>query len=107
MVAFVYMFILDSPYRDEINKAILKLHEDQFIKKHYKHWWKRPIYLDDGSLQDCTLKEPDKSTDIYHIYGIFVVLLVGMVLSFIIAAIEFLWNVRKISIEEKVQSNIL
>lgn len=96
---------LNSQYRDQINKAILKLHEDFTIKKIHEKWWNKEV--DDGELPKCIDEKPEGATDLPHIYGIFVVLAVGMVLSFIAGIIEFLWNVRKISITEKVQRNIL
>lgn len=87
----------------------MALHEDHTIKSLRNKWWKEknvPVDID-GVKRNCTKVEDDDTTDVAHIYGIFVVLAVGMVLSLIAGIIEFLWNVRKISIEQKVQRNIL
>lgn len=37
-----------------------------------------------------------------NVGGVFIVLIGGCALSFIVAILEFLWNVRKVAVDEKV-----
>jgi ionotropic glutamate receptor len=37
-----------------------------------------------------------------HVGGVFLVLMLGCVISTLIAIVEFLWNIRKVAVQEKV-----
>jgi len=37
-----------------------------------------------------------------YVGGVFLVLVVGCVLGFFVAILEFLWNIRKVAVQEKV-----
>lgn len=57
------------------------------------------------------LQEDGESTDasaaelaLTNVGGVFLVLGVGVAIAIIIALLEFLWNVRKVSVEERVSS---
>lgn len=98
----------DSPYRDEINRAILKLKESRVLQDIKDKWWKEK-YLKtvNGEVVNCT--EENKTTssdepdlDLEHIWGVFLVLIGGIAIAIFIGILEFLWNVRKVSIALKV-----
>lgn len=100
---------LDSPYRDEINTAILKLKEERVIKNIRDKWWiKENTPIIDGVPTNCTEDKVDNegTLDWSHVYGIYYILLYGILFSILVGITEFLWNIRKISIEQKVQRNI-
>lgn len=44
----------------------------------------------------------DGQFDMDAVRGLFVVLIVGVIFSFIIGIVEFLWHVHKIAVKEKV-----
>lgn len=83
----------------------MKLQEERVIKDIKDKWWiKNNIPIIDGVEKNCT-KEEEKSDTLYmaQVYGSFVVLAIGISISFLVGISEFLWNVRKISIAQKVQ----
>nr|XP_023019507.1 glutamate receptor ionotropic, kainate 2-like [Leptinotarsa decemlineata] len=90
----------NAPYRKSINEAILKMQEMGALHKLKDKWWKE---MNGGG--QCT---KDKSGDIEtaemgldNVGGVFVVLAVGVALAFMIAVCEFLWNVRKVAVVER------
>lgn len=44
----------------------------------------------------------DNALAVAQVGGVFVVLIFGMGFSFILAILEFLWNIRKVAVTEKV-----
>jgi len=50
------------------------------------------------------LKEEDESDELgfTKIGGVFVVLVLGCLIAFMFSILEFLWNIRKVAIEEEV-----
>lgn len=103
VVVFIFSF-LDSPYRNDINQAILHLKESRFIKNIRDKWWiTNNIPIRDGVPQNCTQESNESDAlDISQMYGIFVTLAAGVGLALFAGIIEFLWNVRKVSVEQKV-----
>lgn len=71
-----------------------------------KWWITKNINYVNGEPVNCT-KETESSLDtpdldIEHIIGVFLVLMGGIGLAILIGIFEFLWNVRKVSISQKV-----
>ncbi|XP_071860840.1 glutamate receptor ionotropic, kainate 2 isoform X1 [Bombus fervidus] len=90
----------NSEYRTPINGAILTLQEKGVLQDLKKKWW-----VDrGGGMCTKTEQEPSSSGElgIANVGGVFLVLLIGTCGSFIIAVFEFLWNVRKVAVREKV-----
>lgn len=58
-----------------------------------------------GGKCDDNKDEPTNSNELgmQHVGGVFLVLIFGCGMSVFIAMVEFLWNVRKVAVEEKVQ----
>ncbi|XP_018368899.1 PREDICTED: glutamate receptor ionotropic, kainate 2-like isoform X2 [Trachymyrmex cornetzi] len=91
----------DSPYRTPINRAILKLGEIGKLSEIRKKWWQER----GGGL--CTKDETEKSENtselgLANVGGVFFVLMCGLCGSFFIAICEFLWNIRKVAVTEKI-----
>lgn len=101
-----YGFV-DSPYRDDINQAILKLQEDRTIKHLRDKWWiTENVPIVDGVRTNCTQeKESSDELDLQHVFGSFLVLTCGISFAILIGISEFLWNVRKVSVAQKVMHN--
>lgn len=83
----------------------MKLKEENEVDELVKKWWEDPSIK--HKIGDCK-PEDDKKTDeslglgLQHVGGVFLVLLGGLLISVFIGIIEFLWNVKKVSIDEKV-----
>ncbi|KRT86242.1 hypothetical protein AMK59_1339, partial [Oryctes borbonicus] len=90
--------IPDSPYRTAINEAILRLQESGTLRILKERWWKQ--MHGGGQCNETEHSEADSATElgIDHVGGVFVVLTGGVILAFLVAVFEFLWNVRKISV---------
>ncbi|OXU30659.1 hypothetical protein TSAR_007303 [Trichomalopsis sarcophagae] len=90
----------DSPYRTMISTAILHLQEKGELQQLKQKWWKE---MGGGKCNEET-DEPTNSNELgmSHVAGVFIVLSFGCVISILIAIIEFVWNIRKIVIEEKI-----
>ncbi|XP_018315808.1 glutamate receptor ionotropic, kainate 2-like [Mycetomoellerius zeteki] len=91
----------NSPYRTPINRAILTLGEKGVLLALKKKWWQDI----GGGL--CIEDEAEKSAStselgLASVGGVFFVLMCGLCGSFFIAICEFLWNIRKVAVTEKV-----
>lgn len=92
--------MLDSPYRSHIDETVLKLKEDETIRKLKARWWQeRNIGEEDCSIEDTG---NDSELTMQNVGGIFLVLFTGCGIAIIIGIMEFLWNVKQVSINEKV-----
>ncbi|GJQ74578.1 hypothetical protein Trydic_g21439 [Trypoxylus dichotomus] len=89
---------INSPYRTAINEAILRLQENGTLRKLKEKWWKQ--MLGGGQCNETEHSADDSAAElgIDHVGGVFVVLTGGVILAFLIAIFEFLWNVRRISV---------
>lgn len=101
----------DSPFRDDINQAILQLKEDRRVQELKEKWWITKNTDDiTGEMVNCTKKTESSldtpELDIDHVSGAFMVLIMGFGLSILIGILDFLWNVRKVSILQKVNSKM-
>ncbi|EZA54693.1 glutamate receptor ionotropic, kainate 2 isoform X2 [Ooceraea biroi] len=91
----------NSPYRTPINRAILTLGEKGTLQQLKKKWWQEI-----GGGQ-CKKADADKNANtselrLANVGGVFLVLMCGCGASLIIAICEFLWNVRKVAVREKI-----
>ncbi|XP_050306965.1 glutamate receptor ionotropic, kainate 2-like [Anthonomus grandis grandis] len=87
---------LNAPYRNMINHAILTLQESGKLQQIKNKWWKEMV-----RGEPCP-EDPKQSASLAlsNVGGIFDVLGIGIGIAYAIAVIEFLWNVRQLSIEE-------
>lgn len=83
-----------SPWRDQISNAILKLQEDGSLQNLYSKWWKQNGALNCDVVDD---KKKDSANELglANVGGVFVVLVVGLCLSVIVAILEFIWKARQ------------
>lgn len=100
--------ITDSLYRTHINKAVLKLQEGGRVQELKKRWWEdRNNKTENITCQDS--KQAASATielKMENVGGVFLVLVAGLGISIVIGILEFLWNVRKVSLDEKVMCGI-
>lgn len=75
-----------------MSDTILKLQDEGIIQKYYNKWWK------EASTVKCDQEEKRKDMaselGFANIGGIFVILALGLVLSMIVAAVEFSIKIR-------------
>ncbi|KAG5684283.1 hypothetical protein PVAND_013519 [Polypedilum vanderplanki] len=88
---------LNSPYRTAISGAVLKLQEDGKLSALKEKWWKggKCQKQDSGGSDDAA------ELGIANVGGVFVVLGFGCLFALIVAILEFLWNVKKVAVEQK------
>ncbi|KAG4075844.1 hypothetical protein HA402_003670 [Bradysia odoriphaga] len=92
---------VNSPYRSLISEAVLKLQEDGTLQRLKTKWWK-----DENQMTDCSDDKqgasdtPELGMD--NVGGVFLVLACGLGVSILIGILEFLWNVSKVSVAEKI-----
>nr|CAD7601758.1 unnamed protein product [Timema genevievae] len=90
----------NSPYRTFVSKAILKLTERGILTKLKDKWWK----VHNGTGCSATPEEPSSDElDMANVGGVFLVVVLGCVAAFLVSLLEFLWNCRKIAVEEKTE----
>jgi ionotropic glutamate receptor len=84
----------DSPYRAVLSEAILTLQEKGVLHRLKDRWWKE---RKDGNTS-CEVKEQQKSSGtaselgLDHVGGVFVVLVVGALISVFICLMEYYWK---------------
>lgn len=95
----------DSPYRSHIDETVLKLKEDETIRKLKERWWKER----NVGEEDCSIEDHGKDSELtmQNVGGIFLVLFAGCGVAIAIGIMEFLWNVKRVSIDEKVKCYLL
>ena len=83
----------DSPFRNPLSHAILKLHENGVLLSLKERWWKQK--KGGGQCAEESKKSSSvNNLSIDHVGGVFVVLLGGLSLSFLVAIFEFVWKSR-------------
>lgn len=90
----------ESPYRDLISDAILKLQEEQVITLLYNKWWREGY----GAVK-CENEDANKDASelgVSTVGGVFVVLGGGLATGLIAAMMEFVWKAKKNAEEDKV-----
>ncbi|XP_060086379.1 glutamate receptor ionotropic, kainate 2-like [Ylistrum balloti] len=88
----------DSPYRDPISNAILKLQEEQEIHKVYNTWWKEKY---GGGRCVTKAKEVSAALGVKNVGGVFVVVIGGMFAAVVVAICEFIYTAKKNAREDK------
>lgn len=86
-----------SPYTRDISDGVVKLIELGIVARLKKKWWKaRP-----GREQDCGIKEEVSARlGLSNLGGVFIFLIGGLLLSMVIAVFEFIWNHRKLAVDD-------
>eukprot|EP00102_Acyrthosiphon_pisum_P020555 XP_016657765.1 PREDICTED: glutamate receptor ionotropic, kainate 1 [Acyrthosiphon pisum] len=86
----------NAPHRTLVNMAVLKLSESGALMNLKNRWWS---VSDDKRCKD--LKKDSAELDVNEVGGMFVILILGCLIAFLFSILEFLWNIRKVAVEEK------
>ncbi|KAJ1531866.1 hypothetical protein ONE63_000515 [Megalurothrips usitatus] len=92
----------NSPYRAVISGAVLKLQESGKLVQLKDHWWRKRDGGGSCEQESGPVESDANKLTIGHVGGVFLVLTYGCVGAFFIAVGEFLWNTRKVAIENKI-----
>lgn len=84
----------DSKIKDLLSDMILKLQDEQFLVERKDHWWKKTSHVKCTSADDRA-KDANQLT-VPNVGGIFLVLVVGLAISMIVAFLEYCWYARKV-----------
>ena len=97
-----------SPWRDQISNAILLLQEKGDLQELYTKWWEKEDRNYDNKCEVTEDKKKDSASELSFasVGGIFLVLAVGLCLSFLVALFEFFWKARQLS-DDKVHNFFL
>jgi ionotropic glutamate receptor len=77
----------------------LKLQESGTLNTLKDEWWNAP------KGKECPpIEKPHDDLDIGNVGGVFLVLIGGCLVAFLVACVEFFINVQNVAIEEKVCS---
>ena len=93
----MFSFILGSPWRDQISNAILQLQEKGDLQELYTKWWEIEVKDPNQNCDFTDDKKKDSANELSlaNVGGVFVVLAVGLCLSFLVAVLEFIWKARQ------------
>ncbi|XP_050532516.1 glutamate receptor ionotropic, kainate 2-like isoform X1 [Daktulosphaira vitifoliae] len=86
---------INSPYRTLISESVLRLQELGFLRDLKDKWW-----LVKGDKK-CEEEVESDELGFAKIGGVFVVLIFGCLIAFLFSILEFLWNIRKVALEEQ------
>ncbi|KAF7387251.1 hypothetical protein HZH68_012928 [Vespula germanica] len=88
----------NSPYRHQLNTAILKLQESGRITELKKKWWTQK--RGGGKCEEGAAASSAEELNLKHVGGVFLVLFVGIGFSFVFTLFELVWEVAVKSIKE-------
>ncbi|XP_071050024.1 glutamate receptor ionotropic, kainate 2-like isoform X1 [Onthophagus taurus] len=93
---------LNSEYRSAIDQTLLKLQERGVLARLKTKWWKekvvKEVACDEGEDSDAS----NDALALANVGGVFILVGFGLAIAFVFALTEFLWNVRKVSVEEHI-----
>ncbi|XP_046751603.1 glutamate receptor ionotropic, kainate 2-like [Diprion similis] len=97
---------LNSPYRTLFSEAVLKLQEKGILQKMKDKWWKERDLSEEtakcNNTEEAKTDSDDLELGLPNVGGVFVVLMCGVSAACVVAMLEFLWNVRKVAVDEMV-----
>lgn len=97
-----YYFILDSPYRQLLSSAILKLQEETVLDVMKVKWWKHKRGGGTCAADDSGKGSTGTALTLANVGGVFVVLLGGIACSWLIGILEFVWKTKRSNSTKKV-----
>ncbi|XP_046399076.1 glutamate receptor ionotropic, kainate 2-like isoform X1 [Ischnura elegans] len=92
---------LNSPYRTAVSGAVLKLQEGGKLHMLKTRWWKEKHGGGSCKEEKSSATESANELGLANVGGVFVVLISGMGAAAIVAVLEFLWNTKKVAVEER------
>ena len=98
-----------SPWRDQISNAILQLQEKGDLQELYIKWWEKEGKDPNNKCEKIDDKKKDSASELSleNVGGIFVVLAVGLTLSFLVAIFEFYFKTRNHSKHQNLPEKII
>jgi hypothetical protein len=91
---------IGSDLTDAINLAVLQLREEGTLEELRKKWW-----YESSECEKSSSSANDPSRNALHlsnVAGIFYILIMGLIISIIIAAVEIIYNARMVTRRSKV-----
>ncbi|XP_020295440.1 glutamate receptor ionotropic, kainate 2-like isoform X1 [Pseudomyrmex gracilis] len=89
----------DAPYRVDLSGAVLKLKEIGIINKLQTKWWKEKRTEETCEDKVTVQVQPLNFEDVS---GVFLIMISGVMLSWLVAGWSFLWNIRNLAIDNNV-----
>lgn len=93
----------DSPYRTPISNAIVVLQDRGILYELKKRWW---VDKGGGLCGDDPKPSSASELNIENVGGVFVVLVTGVGIGCVFAALEFIWKSMKVARHERVSTSI-
>ncbi|XP_075219248.1 glutamate receptor ionotropic, kainate 2-like isoform X3 [Lycorma delicatula] len=90
----------DSPYRTAISGAVLKMQESGKLQQLKTKWWK--LMHGGGQCDKRNEATPSNELGLANVGGVFLLLIYGCSIAFLVSLLEFLWNVRKVAVQERI-----
>ncbi|CAK1555311.1 unnamed protein product [Leptosia nina] len=92
-----------SSYRTAVDNAVLKLAESGKLVELKNRWWKLPENATKKCVQQEVAEEGTSAAElgVDNVGGVFVVLGIGCGMAAGMGALEFLWHVKDVAIEQK------
>ncbi|KAF0718226.1 glutamate receptor ionotropic, kainate 2-like, partial [Aphis craccivora] len=91
----------NAPHRTAVSMALLKLSESGKLMELKDKWWSV------SEEKMCPVPKSDSAElDVSEVGGMFVILILGCMLGLIFSLLEFLWNIRKVAVAEKLHTSI-
>ena len=87
-IKMIMVAAADSPYRDTISMAILRLQEDGRLQMLYNKWWKNAGTCSGDEKQG---EKKANSLGVANVGGTFVILVGGLAMAAAVAVLEFVW----------------
>lgn len=89
-----------SKYRTLFSKTLLLLNEDNTLRLLKNQWWTMPN--NESCKNKAEVRSSTPELDMKNVGGVFLVLGAGLLVAIVMGIFEFLWNVRKVSIDEMI-----
>ncbi|XP_034173530.1 glutamate receptor ionotropic, kainate 2 isoform X1 [Osmia lignaria lignaria] len=90
----------DSPYRHALNTAVLKLQQSGLITELKTKWWTQK--RGGGKCREDSGQSMAEELDLDNVGGVFLVLTVGVAVSFFYTIFELLWEIGCTSVRENI-----
>lgn len=87
-----------SKFRTLFTRTLLLLNEDNVVRSLKEHWWVKNVTCE--NREKVATLTPELNME--NVGGVFLVLGAGLLLAIVMGVMEFLWNVRRVSIDEKI-----
>ncbi|XP_045473639.1 glutamate receptor ionotropic, kainate 2-like [Harmonia axyridis] len=98
-ISYAIAMPMNAGYLGIINSAILNLSESGELDKLKEKWWKQK--RNETICQEERKTGENKSLKLNRVAGVFLVTGIGIATGYIVAMLEFLWNVKSVAIDEK------